>query len=125
MAHIKIPYTYTSYSFSEKATKYSQRMATGAQSWGWPAAWAAVLIMVVVLNPLRDSVSSEALEWLILLSPLVFGVVAWIWAERLRKRYFLGKIRKALEEDLARIAESDPARAAAYRMQLQDILQPK
>lgn len=125
MATIKAPYTYTSYSFSEKATRYSQRLSKGKMSWG-AAAFFVVTFGVFMLESVivPDPSSAGAFVLLLLVGlPVGLGIVAAIYAEKLRERYFRGKIRKALEADLARIAETDPVRAAVYRAHLGDILE--
>ena len=125
MAHIKIPYVYTSYPFSEDATQYSKRLAKGSQSWGWPSAFVAFLILMLLVDPLTELVSNDFLTAVLYLIPFAAAIAAWIYAEKLRKRYFRKKIRAALEEDLALIEKAYPAQAAVYRTQLKDILETK
>lgn len=124
MATIKVPYTYTSYGFSEDATKYSQRLAKGKMSWGaW--AWFIVAGIAFWIESLifHDVSSAEGIVLILLLAvPVILGFVAGYYAEKLRTKFYRSLIRKALEEDLAEVARVQPELAAAYRAQLGDIL---
>ena len=127
MATIKVPYTYTSYSFSEKATRYSRRQGKGKMSWGVAAFFIVTFGVFLLETSLLADIGAvgDFMVFVLLGLPVVLGVVAAIYAEKLRNRVFHSLIRKALEADLARIAETDPSRAAAYRAQLKDILEAK
>lgn len=124
MATIKVPYVYTSYSFSPKATRISKRMAKGKMSWGvftWFLVAFAILILVTQLvDP--DNVSDTVGILLALVLPICLASVAAYFVEKLRTRVFEDRIRKALEEDLAALAVTQPELAAAYRIQLASIL---
>ena len=84
MATIKIPYQYTSYPFSPKATKLSKRLAKHKMA----AAVFVSMIMVFVFLGLTMSIV-EAVNYnaspIILLFSLAAGIGCGIYAEKLRK----------------------------------------
>ena len=107
MATIKIPYQYTSYPFSPKATKLSKRLAKHKMA----AAVFVSMIMVFVFLGLTMSIV-EAVNYnaspIILLFSLAAGIGCGIYAEKLRKQLYHKAIRKALEKDLTALFPGQP-----------------
>lgn len=117
MATIKIPYTYTSYPFSPKATKLSQRMAKGSMSWGVPAGIFIGIMALALLANLINSLGGDGMFALVLTfgGGIAAGVFSGIYLEKLRNKLYTNLIRKALEADLANM---DPYQADYIRSNL-------
>ena len=129
MASIKIPVIYTSYPFSVEATEYSLRMEKNRHSLGIATGFTVALLMFAVIGKLGNSIDADeipsVLGLLFILCPVAGGVISGIYAEKLRKRYFMKKIRQALEKSLYYLEKRDPVQAAYCRQQVSHILDGK
>lgn len=100
MASIKIPVIYTSYPFSVEATEYSLRMEKNRHSLGIATGFTVALLMFAVIGKLGNSIDADeipsVLGLLFILCPVAGGVISGIYAEKLRKRYFMKKSVKLL-----------------------------
>ncbi len=116
---IKIYYTYSGFSYSEKATKLSRQHSRGKMRTAVFVSIAMIVALFCILSTLVDPVGkSDFLVFVLLATPVVVGVGCGIGAELLRNLIYKKLIRKAAEEDIALIAKTDPERAKQCRVDL-------
>ena len=110
MAHIKVPYQYVSYPFSEEATRLSQNLSKNKRNVQVVVTFVVYSLIIALLAQLfrRTNMDTEGFRSLIpLLLPLIGAVPCGIYAERLRTRWYHRKIREALTEDLSAMFPGD------------------
>ena len=111
MAHIKVPYQYVSYPFSEEATRLSRNLSKNkrdTQIVVTAAVYALILALVVQLFQLMKIDTEGFFSLIPLLRPLIGAVPCGIFVENLRTRWYHRKIREALLEDLTDMHPDKP-----------------
>ena len=98
-------------------------------SWGIAVGFTVALLVFAVIGKLGNGIDADSIPFvlglLIFLSPIAGGILSGIYAEKLRRRYFMKKIRQALEKSLSYLEKHDPAQAAYCRQQVSHILDGK
>ena len=103
MATIKVPYTYIQYPFSEKATRYSKRMAKKKYETGIVTGMISFFLITALVYSLPFVKGNDGMAIVVLAVALGGAVFCGIRAERYRNQWFKKKIMEALEEDLNRM----------------------
>ena len=111
MAHIKVPYQYVSYPFSDEATRLSRNLSRkkrDTQIVVTAVVYALLLALLVQLLRLMKIDTDGLLSLIPLLIPLIGAVPCGICVENLRTRWYHRKIREALLEDLTDMYPDKP-----------------
>lgn len=129
---IKIPYTYTNYPFSKKATKYSKVIGQYKLKTTTIGIWAAtsmllfcafVMLVTWFSSLWGNRINNDITFIIMLLAPLVGSGYIAVQIKMIILAVYTDKLKKQLELEAQKLDEGDPRKAAAIRAHIAKELQ--